>query len=73
MQNFLVLFGLLAFVVIAVILLQVFDREAGRGLKPVSNGIEATKNDKYRIRCPQCNEDIIPLTDCPLCKSANRN
>ncbi len=67
MQIFLVLFGLLVIVVIAVILLQVFGQKAGRGLKPMSNGIQAARNDKYYVPCPWCNKDIIPLTDCPFC------
>jgi hypothetical protein len=69
-KAFLMILGLVIIVVIAVVLLQKFDRVIGRGSKQVSDGIQASRNVEYRIRCPLSDEKILPLTgDCPFCRS----
>jgi len=72
MQAFLVIFGMVTIVVFAVILLQRFDSKTGPGPRQVPNGIQVSRNVEYRIRCPRCNNQIIPFTGCSLCESRVR-
>jgi len=72
MQAFLVIFGIVTIVVIAVVLLQRLDSKTGRGPRQVSNGIQVSRNVEYRIRCPRCNDQIIPFTGCSFCESRIR-
>ena len=72
MQAFLVIFGIVTIVVIAVVLLQRFDSKTGPGPRQVPNGIQVSRNVEYRIRCPRCNDQIIPFTGCSFCESRIR-
>jgi hypothetical protein len=69
MQAFLAIFGIVIFVAIAVVLLQRFDGMTGRGPRQVSDGIQASTNVVYCIRCLRCGQKIVPLTECPFCES----
>jgi hypothetical protein len=72
MQGFLLIFGIVAIVIFAVVLLQRFDPMTGRGPRELSDGIQVSRNVEYRIRCPQCDEKILLLTGCPSCDSKIR-
>ena len=57
-------------VIIAIILLNGFDKIAGRGPKQVSDGIDRARGSEGRIPCPMCAEKILPQAKvCPFCKS----
>lgn len=57
-------------VILAVCLLMLFDRVAGRGPKQVADGINMAANNEKRIPCPMCAEQILPQAKiCPFCKS----
>jgi len=71
-EVFLVIFGIVTIVVVAVVLLQRFDGMTGRGPREVSNGIQASRNVEYHVRCPRCHRKMVPLTECPLCESEIR-
>ena len=32
------------------------------------NGIQVSRNVKYRVRCPVCGEKLLPPTECPFCE-----
>ena len=72
MQAFLVIFGIVIIVVIPVVLLQRFDSKTGPGPRQVPNGTQVSRNVEYRIRCPRCNNQIIPFTGCSFCESRVR-
>ncbi len=57
-------------VLIAYVLLTLFDRISGRGPKQVSDGIRMAHGSEERIPCPVCAELILPQAKiCRFCKS----
>ena len=69
MLAFLLIVGLVTFVVFSVVLLQISDRRIHRKQSQTSDGIQKSRNAVYQIRCSRCGEKIIPLTECFRCRS----
>jgi len=64
MHALLAILAIVAIVVIAVVHLQSIDGMTVRRSRQMSSS-----NFDYRIRCPRCNEQVIPLTGCPSCEN----
>ena len=69
MHALLTILAIMAIVVTAVVLLQSIDGMTLRRSRQMSGGTPSSRNLDYRIRCPQCDEKVIPLTGCPSCKN----
>ena len=68
MLVFFLIVGLVTFVVVSVVLLQISDRRTDRK-QSQTDGIQKSRNAVYQILCSRCGEKIIPLTECARCRS----